>query len=149
MRLYSKGCEYLIRALTRMSERERIEGFSVRVVCRRAHIPESFMRKVLQNLAHKGLLVARRGPGGGYRFRFDPSPMPLLALITAVDGGDVFDQCVIREVDCDEDRPCAMHAIWTKAKKNLLDELTMHSVGEVVRAAKAHKGGKPKRGELP
>src|SRR3989338_1455537 len=100
--LYSKGCEYALRALTEIPLKQKIIGFSVKSVCKSAKIPESFTRKTFQTLAKNRILVARPGPGGGYRFRKDPSQVSVLDIIYAVDGDDAFDKCVIKDFKCDK-----------------------------------------------
>ena len=64
-RLYSKRCEHAIRALTYLRRDKGTKRFKAKALCRRAHVPESSTRKVLQELASEGFLKAMRGPGGG------------------------------------------------------------------------------------
>ena len=65
-RLYSKGCEYAIRAMLHMVPGEEPQWFQAKMVCKKAGIPESFTRKIFQALVGGGFLNASRGPGGGY-----------------------------------------------------------------------------------
>ena len=131
--LYSKGCEYAIRALTEIPHKQKINGFSVKSVCKAAKIPESFTRKIFQTLVKNRILVARPGPGGGYRFRKDPSQVSVLDIIHAVDGKDAFEKCVIKDFKCDEKNFCPLHPMWMKAKTSMMDELKKNTVSHLVK----------------
>ena len=137
--LYSKGCEHALQALTQISLEQKISGFSVRSVCRAAKVPESFTRKVFQNLVKSGILAARRGPGGGYRFRKDPTQVSVLDIIYAVDGKDAFEKCVIKDFRCDKKNFCPLHPMWMKARENMIGELKKSSVSGLVRKNKIKK----------
>ncbi|MCH7649769.1 MAG: Rrf2 family transcriptional regulator [Nitrospinae bacterium] len=89
-RLYSKGCEYAIRALVHAAPKKKGERFKAKAICEKAGIPESFTRKVFRLLVHAGFLEALRGPGGGYALLEDPERISLLEIIKAVDGADTF-----------------------------------------------------------
>jgi len=134
LNLYSKGCEYAIRAITVVSRQESQDGFSVKAVCKKAQIPESFTRKVFQMLVKDGLLTARTGPGGCYRFARDPKKITLLDLIYAVDGKQAFDKCVIKDHRCDCTKQCALHPLWAKAKAGMIKEFEESSIAELMKS---------------
>ena len=133
LHLYSKGCEYAFRALMRVSRRECREGFSVKAVCRKARLPESFTRKAFQSLVKSRVLAAKRGPGGGYRFMKDPRKVPILRIIHAIDGRDGFDKCVLKDSKCDNGNGfCSLHPMWIKTKAGLIREFQQSSVAELI-----------------
>lgn len=122
-RLYSKGCEYAIRALVHAAPRTKGERFKAKVICEKAGIPESFTRKVFRSLVHGGFLEALRGPGGGYALRDDPDCISLLEIIRAVDGAGTFEGCVMGLDECSAIKPCPLHYVWNSAKNEMLDQL--------------------------
>ncbi len=130
--LYSKGCRYAIRAIMKISPRERVEGFSLKSVCKKTKLPEPFTRKMFQALVRNGVLTARSGPGGGYRFRKDPSKISVLEIVHALDGKDAFDQCVIKDRHCGRTGHCAFHSQWMKSKAQLIEKLKGTAVAELV-----------------
>ena len=134
--LYSKGCEYAIRALVHAAPRAKGERFKAKAICEKAGIPESFTRKVFRLLVHEGFLEALRGPGGGYALLEDPDRISLLEIIKAVDGADTFEGCVMGLDECNALKPCPLHYVWNSAKNEMLDQLeskTLEDLCETVR----------------
>ena len=121
--LYSKGCEYAIRAFTCVVPSGDQTRFSAREVCKAADIPEPFTRKVLQSLVQAGFLTATRGPQGGYVLTRPPEEVSILEIIKAVDGEDTFDGCILGLAECDIEHPCPLHHLWSDAKQRLQERL--------------------------
>lgn len=121
-RLYSKGCEYAVRALAQLAP---VHGgrFQAKTICEKAGIPESFTRKVFQALVQTNFFDAVRGPGGGYALTKDPSEISLLEIIHAVDGVETFDGCIMGLDECNSAEPCPLHSVWAEAKSDLLAQL--------------------------
>ncbi len=132
LQIYSKGCEYVIRALARMDQNDCKEGFSVDVVCKRARVPLWFTRKIFQTLARRGVLVATHGPGGGYRFKKDPNRISLLSMIKAVDGENVFQKCILGQSKCNDQNSCSVHATWGKVRTELISELRSTTIKQLM-----------------
>lgn len=137
--LYSKGCEYAVRALTPIPLDQKMGGFSVKSVCRAAGVPEAFTRKAFQSLVKGRILAARPGPGGGYHFRKDPRRVSVLDVIHAVDGGDAFEKCILKGLKCDKTNPCWLHPMWMNMKSDIIEELKKSTIGGPVRREKVKK----------
>ncbi len=131
-KIYSKGCEYAICALTQVSLKEPLETFQAAEICRKARIPEHSTRKALQLLVGSGLLQSVPGPGGGYKLSKDPRSITLLEIIKSVDGGNVFDHCVMGLPKCGSENPCPVHNTWTKVKGKMLSEMKHKSLYELM-----------------
>jgi len=130
-KLYSKGCEYALRALTYAASQSDSGRFQAKDVCEKTDIPESFTRKVLQALVQAGFLQAVRGPGGGYELSRPASEITLLDVIEAVEGDDTFNHCVLGFPTCGSRHPCPLHETWTKAKQQLLAQLERRTLQEL------------------
>jgi Rrf2 family transcriptional regulator, iron-sulfur cluster assembly transcription factor len=122
-RLYSKGCEYAIRALIHMAPTENRQRFQAKEICKIAAIPESFTRKIFQDLVSGGLLDAVPGPGGGYSIVKEMNEISLLEVIEAVDGENTFSGCILGLSECNAIKPCPLHHAWAVAKEDLLRQL--------------------------
>ncbi|MBX7259415.1 MAG: Rrf2 family transcriptional regulator [Candidatus Hydrogenedentes bacterium] len=130
-RLYSKGCEYALRALTCAASQKDTSRFQAKDVCKKAGIPESFTRKVFQALTQGGFLQAVRGPGGGYELSRPPEEITLRDVIEAVEGQDTFSHCVLGFPTCGEKHPCPLHETWAAAKTELLAQLEQRSLRDL------------------
>lgn len=136
-RLYSKGCEYAIRALMVVAPTDSEKRFQAKKVCKKARIPESFTRKIFQDLVAAGFLEAVRGPGGGYSLVYSPAEISLLEIIEAVDGKDTFDHCIMGLPACQSTKPCPLHETWSKAKQELVERLESKTLEDLIEASKA------------
>lgn len=130
-KLYSKGCQYTLRALTFAVAGADNTRFQARDICEQAEIPESFTRKVFQSLVQGGFLQAHRGPGGGYTLTRDPKEISLLEVIQAVEGEDTFDHCILGFRECGGVNPCPLHHLWVDAKKSLLENLAATTLDQL------------------
>lgn len=139
-RLYSKGCEYAIRALMHVAPTNGTKRFQARTICEKAGIPEPFTRKVFQSLVSGGFLEAARGPGGGYHLTEDPRRITILEIIKAVDGEEVFDKCVMGLPQCNESKPCPLHEIWSEARNDLLAQMNATSLQDLIEVQKDREG---------
>lgn len=130
-KLYSKGCQYALRALAYVVTERGSERFQIAEICEKVGIPEPFTRKVFQDLVQAGFLHAHRGPGGGYSLAESPDRISLLDVIHAVDGEDTFNHCVLGFEECGSAHPCPMHYRWAEAKSQLLDQLAQDTLQDI------------------
>ena len=131
-RLYSKGCEYAIRALVHMAPEGETTRFQAKNVCEKAGIPESLTRKIFQSLVNGGFLHAVRGPGGGYALTKPPTEITLYEVILAVDGLDTFAGCILGLDQCDSDQPCPLHKMWADGKTVLIETLESKTLADLI-----------------
>ena len=142
VRLYSRGCEYVIRALAQVNAAKNGKRFSVKEICEKASLPESYTRKVFQSLVHSGLFEAWRGPGGGYQFKQSPRRISVLKTIRAIDGDDVLEQCVMGVGKCRDQESCALHKKWASIKSKFISEMASVSVEDLI-GTKIEEATKP------
>lgn len=139
-RLYSKGCEYAIRALTHIGPANSDDKFQAKSICEKAGIPESFTRKIFQALVQAGFLKASRGPGGGYALAKEPDTVSLLEVIKAVDGAETFSGCIMGLDECSGENPCPLHSVWSVAKEDMLDQLESRTVLDLLNTLGSRDG---------
>lgn len=130
-KLYSKGCQHALWALSYAHIEREGARFQPKDVCRRTGIPEPFTRKILQALVQGGFLNAHRGPGGGYSLARNAEEISLLDVIKAVEGKDTFDNCVMGLPECGGKNPCPIHLMWAEAKTKLLKDLDAKSLADI------------------
>jgi len=131
-RLYSKGCEYALRALMCFAPSGGEHRFQAKDLCQQADIPEPFTRKVFQALVQGGFLRAVRGPGGGYELVRPATEVSLLEVIKAVDGEETFEHCILGLPECGSGCPCPLHSVWAEAKERLLAQLEGQKLQDLI-----------------
>lgn len=131
-KIYSKGCEHALRALTQIPAEAWDRAFLAKDICRKAKVPESSTRKILQGLVRAGLLNGVPGPGGGYVLSKHPKQISLLTIIKNIDGKDNFNHCVMGFTECNPKHPCPIHYDWKKMKEGLLAQLSERTLNDLM-----------------
>ena len=84
----------------------------------------SYLSKILQRLALKGLLDSRRGAKGGYRLKRPAAEITLSDVVAASRRADTDPMpCMVEARECDCSSPCAMHDLVEKTEEAMLRRL--------------------------
>ena len=131
--IYSKPCEYAIRALAYLASSPEVMA-RAEEIARAEHLPIPVLSKVLQELARKGLLKSRQGPGGGFRLARRPELITLRDVVAALDGLDQFLECAVGLESCTDASPCPLHDRWTRVREGLLEYLSSTTLDDMAQA---------------
>ncbi len=137
--IYSKPCEYAIRALAFLARAPGHRAVQGLEIARGENIPAPVLGKILQELVRKGLLTSRRGPGGGFRLARRPELITLRDLVAAVDGLDQFLECAVGLERCSDDSPCPLHDTWKDLRSRMMTYLESVTVAEMAQAVARKK----------
>lgn len=110
------------------------EYVSIQTVSDDLEIGFSFLTKVFQQLNDAGLLTSKRGRGGGVALTRAPEAISLYEIVVAIDGEDLFEECVLGLPGCGEAEPCPLHEHWTEERdrmKQTFQETTLSEVPDV------------------
>lgn len=87
-------------------------------------LPRHFVAKILQTLAHRGIIVSRRGPRGGHALARPASEISLAEVIEAVEpSAPGSRQCLMELRGCGEGAPCAIHDAVVRAEREVWERL--------------------------
>lgn len=150
--LYSRACEYAIRALTYLALRDR----RARSACsRRRHplkeiaaqeeIPPGFLAKILQALVRAGLLVSWRGPQGGFSLARPARQITLYHIRAAIDGTEDLERCAAGLTLCSDSTPCPLHRHWKPLRLQISSYLKSTTLADMAQALQ--EGRAQARGE--
>jgi Rrf2 family protein len=62
------------------------EPVQIRVISQRQVIPSRYLEQIFQRLRRAGLILSKRGPGGGYTLARQPSEISLYEIVEALEG---------------------------------------------------------------
>jgi len=119
----TRGGEYAVRAMMYLADVPDGHVAALREIGRAKDIPESFLAKILQSLAHAGLVSSHRGARGGFTLARDAGEITVRAVIEAVDGPITLNRCVLAPEDCELSGHCRMHAVWVETQERMLSVL--------------------------
>ena len=108
--MFSKACEYGIRALTVIAEAGKEDKrIGIKEVCKLAKTPESFTAKILQNLVKRNIISSQKGPTGGFYLSKSTADISLYDIVEAIDGKGIFSKCGLGLSECNAKKPCPLH----------------------------------------
>ncbi len=145
--IYSRTCEYAIRALIYFADHPDQSSATVKEVSHESGIPQSYVAKIFQCLARSGVLKSQRGPKGGYSLLVPVSKLSLLKIVHSLDDltNSPFSNCVMGLEKCNDKNPCPLHPIWSKAKEAMLDKLAASTLSDVAALGDKFRWGKQRR----
>ncbi len=132
--IYSRPCEYALRALTYITVNSDSELIRTQEIAEAEGLPAPFLAKLLQQLARSGILVSVKGPKGGFGLARPPKEISLLEVVTAIDGEDGFMRCAIGLAECTDTAPCPLHDTWKPLRDQILDYMAGRSLANLAEA---------------
>jgi Rrf2 family protein len=135
--LYSRPCEYAIRACTYLARQGANRLVPAGEVARAERIPVPFLSQILYQLTQAGVLYSRRGPGGGFQLARPAGDVALREVVAAIDGLEGYKRCVLGLEQCDDSAPCPLHEMWKGLRGRLTAYLERVTLAELARAAES------------
>jgi Rrf2 family iron-sulfur cluster assembly transcriptional regulator len=141
MKVSTRG-DYACRALLSLAlQGDSVSPTSVRDIAERTGLPQPYLEQILLALKGAGIVVSKRGVGGGYVLAREPALITLGDIVSAVDGpivvGDFGEPH--QNGACDHEGQCVLLAVWAGVgdqMRRLLDGLTLADVAAMARGEK-------------
>ena len=123
--------EYALRAMIHMADNpdEVARGLEI---AERQQIPKYYLEKVIRDLMRRGLVRARRGPGGGYQLARPPETISFKDIIEAVEGPIALNVCMDGSNSCQLKPTCRMFRVWEEGQRVLLEVFSHTTLREIV-----------------
>lgn len=131
-----------------LNTRPEGEFVSVSSIARAQKISPSFLSKIVRQLVTNKLLDSMKGPGGGVRLARPADKILLLDIVSAIDGLQGLDRCVIGEPHCSDKNPCSVHSFWRPIRLSIHRMFSEHSLSDLARtgAKSSRRAGRALRG---
>jgi len=117
--LLSKSCEYGLRAAIYLTSLQQDGYVSVRELGNALDISPHFLTKIFQKMTHAGLMRSFRGPNGGVALARPAGKITLRELVVAIDGPELFTECILGLPGCGQRTPCPLHESWTAVRMEM------------------------------
>jgi Rrf2 family protein len=133
--MLSKKAQYAFRALTHLVEKYEQGPVLISEISKKKKVPLKFLENILLELKKAGILASKKGKGGGYYLKSDPSKIHMANIIRIVDGPIAMLPCVSlyfyeRCKNCNE-KFCALHDIMIDVRDatlNILEHQTLRDL---------------------
>jgi Rrf2 family transcriptional regulator, iron-sulfur cluster assembly transcription factor len=110
--MFSKACEYGIKACVFIAQESGAgKRVNLKQIANSINSPEAYTAKILQQLVKADVIGSVKGKMGG--FEMNPEHLQeikLVHIIKAIDGDGIYHSCILGLVECDANKPCALHS---------------------------------------
>jgi Rrf2 family protein len=139
----TRAADYAIRVMIHLASLPDRERALLPGLARATGAPESFLSKVLQSLAHAGLVLSQRGQAGGFQILERGRLASMREVIEAVDGPLSLNTCLVSNISCSRQKWCPAHPVWARAQQAMLDVLSAAVVADLAQTAPQALGPEP------
>jgi Rrf2 family protein len=140
----SKTAGYAIHAMSCIGNSRAPMRF-VRDIARKTGLQKPYLAKIINQLAHDGLVVAKRGYRGGIALARPPGDITLLEIVTAVDGEEWSHTCLFGLEKCPVAGHCPAHERWNEIREEVASVLRATTLADVIKATPGCKRLLPQR----
>ncbi|MHB8189896.1 MAG: RrF2 family transcriptional regulator [Ferrimicrobium sp.] len=138
MKVSTRG-DYASRALLSLAlHGDDLGPTSVAEMARRTGLPQPYLEQILLALKGAGLVVSKRGAGGGYNLSRPPETITLAQIVSAVDGPIALGHFGPPHANgaCDHEGQCVLLAVWTEVGNHMRAHLRSYTLADMVLRAR-------------
>ena len=115
--MLSSTCKAAIKAVVFLASSNQREGKkSLNSIAGHIAASEHTVGKMLQSLVKDQIIKSSKGPGGGFYITEKQTTIPIIKIVAAIDGMDIFKECGLGLSKCSSVRPCPIHHEYKKAR---------------------------------
>lgn len=110
--MLSQSSECAIRAACELARCDPDTWLGASRLGRQLGVSPTYLAKILQELARRGVLESQRGKAGGFRLKHPASRTLLSDLVAPFDNMPAGRHCLLGRPVCSDTAPCSAHARW-------------------------------------
>ena len=123
MIMLSLTCKTAIKAVTYLSSKfESGEKAGIKEIAEFIEASEHTVGKMLQSLVKEDVINSAKGPNGGFYVTAKQKDQPIINIVEAIDGKEVFNQCGLGLSKCSSTHPCPIHNDY-KVVRDLFEKM--------------------------
>ncbi len=131
----SRLTDYGIVVMAHVAKCNDEDSHNARELAADTQLPAPVVSKILKSLTRAGLLVSQRGSKGGYSLARAPSEIPVVEMITALEGPVGITECTIHPGACAQESNCQVRDPWHRINGALhaaLDKITLADLAKPI-----------------
>lgn len=130
--MFSKSCEYAIKALIFVAQKSNSEQrASIIDIAHGTDAPIHFIAKIMQALSRRKFVLSVKGPNGGFFMTEKENQTSLSEIVKVFDGDSLFTDCVLGLKACSEKTSCPMHSDYKSIKANIIHLIEFNTIGSI------------------
>lgn len=121
--MITKTCKSAIKAVIYLCSKFGTgENASIKEVAEFINASEHTVGKLLQTLVKQDIIKSLKGPTGGFYISKAQQKQPIINIVEAIDGKQIFKNCGLGLSQCSERHPCPIHDDY-KAVRDSIEKL--------------------------
>ena len=130
-KMFSKSCEYAIKAMIFVAQKSKNEArVGIKEIVKGTDSSEHFIAKIMQDLSRRKLVHSVKGPNGGFYLDKEDLKASIADIVKAMDGEKLYTDCVLGLKACSEKNPCPVHFEFKEIKRNLIGMIENNTIGD-------------------
>ena len=129
--MFSKACEYALRATLFITQRSGEKKLSVEEIAANIDAPKPFTAKILQQLIKGDVISSAKGPNGGFYLSDKAKNQPAWNVLVAMGESERIMKCVMGLAECSDKKPCPMHMHYKLIKQQLIQLFNDTTIGNL------------------
>ncbi len=139
--MISRKTKYGINALVYLAKLPDREPVTIAQIAESEHIPQKFLESILLDLKKAGMLMSKKGQGGGYFLHRDPSEINLLDVMRLFDGPIALLPCVSHLLyqrcdECKDENTCGIRNVFMEVRTQTVELLRGSTLKEIMNREK-------------
>lgn len=115
--MLSSTCKTAIKAVIYLASKfESGENAGIKEIAEFIGASEHTVGKLLQTLVKQGVVNSVKGPTGGFYISKEQRKQPIINIVEAIDGKQLFKECGLGLSKCSASRPCPIHYDYKEAR---------------------------------
>ena len=118
--MLSKTCTTAIKAVIYLcSKYETRENAGIKEIAEFINASEHTVGKILQTLVKHNVINSLKGPTGGFYISKEQQKCPIINIVEAIDGKQIFTNCGLGLSKCSSAHPCPIHYDYKKVRDQM------------------------------
>ncbi len=139
LQLTTRG-NYGILAVCYIAQKANHGYISIDEIVESSQIPKPYLSKILQDLCRGGILVSRRGSGGGFTLASFPQDISLQQVVEVVEGKISLVNCLSGSpCVCGNMTDCPVAPMWGEIQKFILEIIASITIDDIINTPKKRK----------
>jgi Rrf2 family protein len=115
--MLSNTCKTAVKAVIFLATKiESGDKSAIREIAEYIGASEHTVGKFLQTLVKQGVINSLKGPSGGFYLTNKQRDQPIINIVRAIDGQQIFKECGLGLSKCSSTHPCPIHDEYKRAR---------------------------------
>lgn len=130
--MLSHTCKSAIKSVVYLSSKiDTSSKSTIKDIASHIEVSEHTLGKLLQVLVKKNIICSEKGPTGGFYITKTQLKLPLISIVEAIDGKEIFKECGLGLTKCNNSKPCSIHNQYKVARDLFLDIFNNNKISDL------------------